>query len=124
MSDYDVASKMGLPVPDTIEDAVRQRDGWINAAAMHHRNEEYYRGLIDRIGVALGPDAYTSDDGSVQDSVRRSKVPELVLARLAPIEPTEAMLNAARDWSAAKYGRPIGNGAAIGCWRAMQKGRG
>lgn len=34
-------------------------------------------------------------------------------------EPTEAMLNAARDWSAAKYGKPIGNDAAIGCWQAM-----
>jgi hypothetical protein len=55
MSDYDVASQMGLPVPDTIEEAVRQRDGWINAAAMHHRNEEYYCGLLDQIGAALGP---------------------------------------------------------------------
>lgn len=34
-------------------------------------------------------------------------------------EPTEAMLNAARDWSVAKYGRGIGNDAAIGCWKAM-----
>jgi len=34
-------------------------------------------------------------------------------------EPTEAMLNAARDWSKAKYGIPIGNDAAIGCWKAM-----
>jgi hypothetical protein len=33
--------------------------------------------------------------------------------------PTEAMLNAARDWSVAKYGRGIGNDAAIGCWQAM-----
>jgi len=34
-------------------------------------------------------------------------------------EPTEAMLNAARDWSIAKYGIGIGNDAAVGCWRAM-----
>jgi hypothetical protein len=34
-------------------------------------------------------------------------------------EPTEAMLIAARDWSYAKYGKPIGNDAAIGCWQAM-----
>lgn len=34
-------------------------------------------------------------------------------------EPTEAMLTAARDWSAAKYGKPIGNDAAKGCWQAM-----
>lgn len=34
-------------------------------------------------------------------------------------EPNEAMLNAARDWSYKKYGKPIGNDAAIGCWQAM-----
>ncbi len=36
-----------------------------------------------------------------------------------PREPTEAMLNAARDWSVAKYGRGVGNDGAIGCWQAM-----
>jgi hypothetical protein len=44
------------------------------------------------------------------------------LARAVLIElrkPTEAMLIAARDWSYAKYGKPIGNDAAIGCWQAM-----
>ena len=34
-------------------------------------------------------------------------------------QPTEAMLIAARDWSEKKYGKPIGNDAAIGCWQAM-----
>lgn len=34
-------------------------------------------------------------------------------------EPTEKMLTAAADWSREKYGKPIGNDAAIGCWRAM-----
>lgn len=33
--------------------------------------------------------------------------------------PTEAMLDAARDWSAKEFGRSIGNPAAIGCWQAM-----
>jgi hypothetical protein len=36
-----------------------------------------------------------------------------------PMEPTEAMLNAARDWSVKKYGQGIGSDAAIGCWQAM-----
>jgi hypothetical protein len=36
-----------------------------------------------------------------------------------PMQPTESMLNAARDWSIKKYGRGIGNDAAIGCWQAM-----
>jgi len=33
--------------------------------------------------------------------------------------PTEAMLNAAREWSVKKYGIGIGNDAAVGCWQAM-----
>ena len=41
-------------------------------------------------------------------------------AAQAPLrQPTEDMLNAARDWSIAKYGRGIGNDAAIGVWQAM-----
>ena len=32
---------------------------------------------------------------------------------------TEEMLIAARDWSYAKYGKPIGNDAAQGCYNAM-----
>lgn len=36
-----------------------------------------------------------------------------------PRIPTNAMLNAARDWSVKKYGIGIGNDAAIGCWQAM-----
>lgn len=35
-------------------------------------------------------------------------------------EPTEEMLNGARDWSVKKYdGRGIGNDAAIGCLESM-----
>lgn len=40
-------------------------------------------------------------------------------AALAEREPTDAMLNAARDWSQKKYGMGIGNDAATGCWKAM-----
>lgn len=36
-----------------------------------------------------------------------------------PRTPTEAMRIAARDWSYQKYGKPIGNDAADGCWTAM-----
>jgi hypothetical protein len=38
---------------------------------------------------------------------------------LVPREPTEAMLLAVRDWSYKKYGRPIGNDDATGCYLAM-----
>lgn len=36
-----------------------------------------------------------------------------------PRTPTEAMRIAARDWSYKKYGKPIGNDAADGCWTSM-----
>jgi hypothetical protein len=39
--------------------------------------------------------------------------------RIVPVEPTDKMLDAARDWSYKKYGKPIGNDAATGCWEAM-----
>ena len=71
----------------------RTRDAWMETAAFHHRNEEYYRGLVIQIGEMLPlPDAYVSDDGSGQDSVLCAKVPELVqalvaeVARITPIE--------------------------------------
>jgi len=38
---------------------------------------------------------------------------------LVPVEPTEAMLNAARDWSLKKYGQAVGNDGARGCYAAM-----
>jgi len=40
-------------------------------------------------------------------------------AALVPVEPTEAMLNAARDWSLKKYGQAVGNDGARGCYAAM-----
>ena len=77
------AESMGIPNPDTLEQAIRERNGWIESAAMFYRNEEYYRGLVDQIGEVLGAEAFTADDGVVHDSVLRAKVPELVRARLA-----------------------------------------
>jgi hypothetical protein len=43
---------------------------------------------------------------------------------VVPREPTEAMLSAARDWSYTKYGKPIGDDAARGCWAAMLEAAG
>lgn len=39
--------------------------------------------------------------------------------QLVPKEPTNEMLNAARDWSVKKNGRGVGNDQATGCWQAM-----
>ena len=39
--------------------------------------------------------------------------------KLVPHEPTEEMLNAARDWSIKKNGMGVGNDQATGCYAAM-----
>ena len=38
---------------------------------------------------------------------------------LVPKEPTQAMLDSARDWSTKKYGKSVGNDGASGCYKAM-----
>ncbi|NUF61576.1 hypothetical protein HUN33_12215 [Acinetobacter bereziniae] len=38
---------------------------------------------------------------------------------LVPKEPTQAMLDSARDWSIKKYGKAVGNDGASGCYKAM-----
>ncbi len=50
----------------------------------------------------------------------RTRHLELVRTAIAAIrEPTDAMLAAAQDWSRHKYGQPIGNEDATGCWQVM-----
>lgn len=60
-----------------IADAEGQRDAWEETAKRHHRNECYYRGLVERIGKLFGEAAFLSDDGSRQEDVLCAKVPEL-----------------------------------------------
>lgn len=72
-----------LGKPETLEQAIAERDSWVESAAMFSRNEEYYRGLVNEIGEALGDEAYIADDGSRSQDVLCAKVPELVRARLA-----------------------------------------
>lgn len=53
---------------------------WKELAAQMARNADFYQGIVRQVGEILGKEAYTSDDGSVQDSVLALKVPELVKA--------------------------------------------
>ena len=86
------------------------------------------RRYADRIAKLDAITRHRNLDGKGERSLQQH-VEELValensLKRCAPQpdpvrEPTEAMLDAARDWSDHKYGKPIGNDAAIGCWQAM-----
>ncbi len=60
-----------------------EAEAWMETAAMHHRNEEFYRGIVCQIGEMFGMVARTSDDGSVQEDVLALKVPELVARLIA-----------------------------------------
>ena len=51
---------------------------WMDTAARHCRNEQYYRDLLVRCGRAIGKEAFTCDDGSVVPDVLVAKIPELV----------------------------------------------
>lgn len=62
----------------TSEEVALTIAAWMDSAAQHLRNETFYRELIIRCGNVLGPEAKTSDDGSVQQDVLALKVPEIV----------------------------------------------
>jgi hypothetical protein len=60
------------------EQANSKAVAWEQTANQATNGLDYYRGLVVRIGTCLGRDAYTSDDGALQDGVLCAKVPELV----------------------------------------------
>ena len=64
--------------PELAEAVAKRIAAWMDTAAQHCRNEAYYRDLVIEIGEMLGPDAFISDDGSIQQDVLCAKVPELV----------------------------------------------
>lgn len=51
---------------------------WMETAAQECGNTDYYRGLLDRCGRAIGDRAYTCDDGSISEDVLRAKIPEII----------------------------------------------
>jgi hypothetical protein len=61
-----------------LQRATGEANAWHETAAQQARDAEFYRDLIDRCARALGQEAFTADDGSVNDSPIRLKVPELV----------------------------------------------
>lgn len=68
-----------IPRDSALLDAVAKRIAvWMETSAYFQGGMEFYRGLLEQCGQIIGPDAYISDDGSVQDSVIVLKIPELV----------------------------------------------
>lgn len=57
----------------------KEKEAWLDTAAQFSRNEDYYRGLVQRCGKVFGAAAYQCDDGvSVSQDILCDKVPELV----------------------------------------------
>lgn len=69
---------------EEIDREQRKATNWLETAHQFDGDVKYYQGLLDQIGALVGPEAFVSDDGSVQDSILRAKLPEL--ARLSPID--------------------------------------
>lgn len=90
------------------ETAERERDAWKETAAQHCRNEAFYRDIVQQTGAHFGPEAYTSDDGSVQDSVLALKVPELAARERARAEAAEAEAEKFRTAARVLCGAHIG----------------
>lgn len=69
--------------PVLAEAVARRIAFWMETAAQNERNTDYYRGLVERIGKAIGREAYIQDDGGVSEDVLCAKVPGLVEAIIA-----------------------------------------
>lgn len=76
-------------------------------------------GMVEKVALAIYRE-YENRPLYAQGQMNGVLATELARAAIAALrEPTEAMLNGARDWSVAKYGIGVGNEAATGCYQAM-----
>jgi hypothetical protein len=64
--------------PILAEAVAKRISFWMETAAQYANNVDYYRGLVERCGKAIGENAFTQDDGGVVEDVLCAKVPELV----------------------------------------------
>lgn len=76
-----------IPCNPTLAAAVAKRIAFfMQTAADYARGAEYYRGIIDQCGAHIGIEAFTSDDGTVQEDVLAAKLPGLV-QKLTEVKP-------------------------------------
>ena len=74
--DKETKDKVMDPV---LAEAVAKRiANWMDTAAQNQRNTDYYRGLLERCGKAIGDRAFITDDGSRSEDVLCAKIPEII----------------------------------------------
>ena len=64
--------------PEVAEVVADLIENWMHTAAQHHRNEQYYKHLVEQCGEIIGEESYIADDGGKHQDVLCAKVPELV----------------------------------------------
>lgn len=70
-----------LGIPSSLEDAIIERNFWVEEAVRFSRNEDYYRGLLDECAHHIGIEAWKADNGEVvDDEPVRARIPVLVAA--------------------------------------------
>lgn len=76
LPDAETETKVITPV---LAEAVAKKIAvWIEQAAENQRNTNYYRGLVVRIGKAIGKEAYIQEDGGISKTVLCDKVPNII----------------------------------------------
>lgn len=78
--EIDKLTKHSIEAGKAVTQAKREAANWEESAAQFLRNQEYYRGLVVKIGEIIGEQAYIRDDGSVCEDVLCDKVPEIIAA--------------------------------------------
>jgi hypothetical protein len=64
-----------------LREAIAKRiAGWIGIACQNQQNADYYRGLLERCGKAIGDRAKTAHDGTKLDEVLVARIPEIIEA--------------------------------------------
>ena len=80
-----------IVMDDRLARAVARRIAvWMDTAASFATSVEYYQGLLNQCGEAIGDAAKTCDDGSRADEVLRAKVPGLVRDLVTRLRDSEA----------------------------------
>lgn len=78
---------------------------------------ELYKDVFDEDGDDRAIIGYSFALSAWMEKAKAQAVPEGFV--LVPKEPTQAMLDSARDWSIKKYGKAVGNDGSSGCYKAM-----
>jgi hypothetical protein len=78
MEEYETIEKL----KNELERVKSENDGWVASATQFFNNQQYYRGLLEEIGLMFGKEAFIQDDGGVCKSVLVAKVPEIVKRHL------------------------------------------